>query len=92
MANREPAEADPPASEDGSRTTRRGRVRSGYQHFTQRMTESPEIFRKATGETLYPGTINVEGGSAGQNARALEDSRAPRSENRSRISCSNRAP
>jgi hypothetical protein len=43
-------------------TTLRGTVVSGFQHFTRRMAEFPEVFRKATGEDLHPGTINVDVG------------------------------
>jgi CTP-dependent riboflavin kinase len=37
----------------------RGRIVPGFQHFTTRMTRFPDVFRGATGCTLYPGTINV---------------------------------
>jgi CTP-dependent riboflavin kinase len=37
-----------------------GRVRNGLGHFKKRMTQYPEVFRIATGENLYPGTLNVE--------------------------------
>lgn len=37
-----------------------GKVKNGHGHFRQRMTKYPEVFRKATGENLYPGTLNVE--------------------------------
>jgi hypothetical protein len=43
-------------------TTLRGTVVSGFRHFTRRMTEFPEAFRKAAGEDLYPGTINIDVG------------------------------
>jgi hypothetical protein len=41
-------------------STLRGTVVSGFGDFTRRMTEFPEVFRRVTGENLYPGTINVE--------------------------------
>jgi CTP-dependent riboflavin kinase len=31
----------------------------GYKHFSKRMTEYPEVFERATGEHLFPGTLNV---------------------------------
>jgi CTP-dependent riboflavin kinase len=37
-----------------------GKVRNGLGHFRQRMTRYPEVFRNATGEDLYPGTLNIE--------------------------------
>ena len=37
-----------------------GKVKNGLGHFRQRMTQYPEVFRKATGEDLYPGTLSVE--------------------------------
>jgi hypothetical protein len=42
--------------------TMKGTVVTGFGHFFRRMTEFPETFRKATGETLYPGTLNVDVG------------------------------
>jgi CTP-dependent riboflavin kinase len=38
----------------------KGRVVTGVKHFTKRMSDHPEPFRKATGETLYRGTLNVK--------------------------------
>lgn len=38
----------------------KGRVITGVRHFTNRMTKYPEVFQKATGEILFPGTINVQ--------------------------------
>jgi hypothetical protein len=38
----------------------KGVVKTGVQDFTKRMNNHPEAFRKATGETLVSGTINVE--------------------------------
>lgn len=38
----------------------RGNVRKGWGHFTQRMKDFPEDFRRVTGEVLFPGTLNVE--------------------------------
>lgn len=37
----------------------RGTVGIGLQHFTLRMQRFPEAFKRATGEILVPGTINV---------------------------------
>jgi CTP-dependent riboflavin kinase len=34
----------------------------GLRHFSKRMTEYPEVFEKATGERLFPGTLNVNVG------------------------------
>jgi hypothetical protein len=31
----------------------------GLKHFSRRMREYPEVFERATGERLYPGTLNV---------------------------------
>jgi CTP-dependent riboflavin kinase len=31
----------------------------GFGDFRKRMTSYPEVFREATGEELYPGTLNV---------------------------------
>jgi len=36
----------------------------GLKDFSKRMTEYPEVFEKATGERLYPGTLNVNVGRA----------------------------
>lgn len=41
-------------------TELKGNVRSGKGHFTIRMTLNANVFETATGEKLYPGTINVE--------------------------------
>jgi CTP-dependent riboflavin kinase len=32
---------------------------AGCKHFSQRMTEYADVFLKATGELLFPGTLNV---------------------------------
>jgi len=37
-----------------------GTVIQGLRHFTRRMTEHAELFREATGECLFPGTLNVQ--------------------------------
>ncbi len=37
-----------------------GKVKNGVRHFTERMNNYPHVFKAATGEDLYPGTINVE--------------------------------
>jgi CTP-dependent riboflavin kinase len=37
-------------------------VIQGFRHFTRRMTEHAELFREATGECLFPGTLNVQVG------------------------------
>ena len=37
----------------------RGKVEPGFQHFTRRMTTFPEVFASVSGQSLYPGTINV---------------------------------
>jgi CTP-dependent riboflavin kinase len=34
----------------------------GAKHFSRRMTQYPEVFERATGERLYPGTLNVNVG------------------------------
>jgi len=34
----------------------------GMKHFSRRMTQYPQVFEKATGERLYPGTLNVDVG------------------------------
>ncbi len=38
----------------------KGQVVGGVAHFRQRMTNFPEAFKRATGENLFPGTLNVE--------------------------------
>jgi hypothetical protein len=38
----------------------KGKVKQGCGHFRQRMTNFPLPFRKATGEDLFKGTLNVE--------------------------------
>lgn len=35
---------------------------AGAKHFSQRMTEYHEVFESATGEDLFPGTLNVNVG------------------------------
>ena len=40
----------------------RGEVVPGVGHFKRRMTEFPDVFRKATGEVLVRGTLNVDVG------------------------------
>jgi hypothetical protein len=37
-----------------------GSVQTGYGHFKVRINKFPEIFREATGEWLYPGTLNIK--------------------------------
>jgi len=32
----------------------------GMKHFSRRMTQYAAVFEKATGERLYPGTLNVD--------------------------------
>jgi hypothetical protein len=34
----------------------------GLKHFSRRMSQYPEAFERATGEQLYPGTLNVNVG------------------------------
>jgi CTP-dependent riboflavin kinase len=34
----------------------------GLKHFSRRMTQYPRVFEKATGERLFPGTLNVNVG------------------------------
>ncbi len=34
----------------------------GLKHFSRRMTQYPEVFERATGEKLFPGTLNVNVG------------------------------
>ena len=36
-----------------------GIVENGVNHFSTRMNKYPEIFKNATGETLIPGTLNI---------------------------------
>jgi CTP-dependent riboflavin kinase len=40
----------------------KGRVVGGMGHFRARMTKFPEVFRRATGEDLVKGTLNVDVG------------------------------
>ncbi len=42
--------------------TLKGHVVKGVRHFEKRMTNFPEVFRRATGEQLFPGTLNVRVG------------------------------
>lgn len=35
---------------------------AGAKHFSRRLTEYPEVFERATGEHLFPGTVNVNAG------------------------------
>jgi hypothetical protein len=44
--------------------TVKGKVVSGFGHFRRRITDFPEAFQKATGEALFPGTLNVDIGTA----------------------------
>lgn len=37
-----------------------GRVVQGCKHFRWRMTNFTEVFKGATGEELFPGTLNVK--------------------------------
>jgi CTP-dependent riboflavin kinase len=37
-----------------------GRIVHGVGHFRTRMTNYPDVFARAVGEPLYPGTLNVE--------------------------------
>jgi CTP-dependent riboflavin kinase len=37
-----------------------GHVVQGLGHFRQRMTKYPEVFRRAAGVSLFPGTLNVK--------------------------------
>ena len=37
-----------------------GRVQRGVGEFRKRMRTYPDVFRRATGELLFPGTINVK--------------------------------
>ncbi len=41
-----------------------GTVIPGCQHFTGRMTKYRDVFKQVTGETFYPGTINVDVGQS----------------------------
>lgn len=41
----------------------RGVVERGCGHFRTRITDFPEVFREATGESLYAGTLNVKIGT-----------------------------
>ncbi len=43
-------------------TVLKGSVVRGCGHFTHRMSNFPEPFRSAIGETLFPGTLNVDVG------------------------------
>jgi len=36
----------------------------GLKHFSKRMTDYAEVFKRATGERLFPGTLNVNVGRA----------------------------
>lgn len=38
----------------------KGRIVNGIGDFKRRMTLFPEIFSRATGEKLFPGTLNIE--------------------------------
>jgi hypothetical protein len=40
-----------------------GRVQKGVGDFSKRMKSFPEVFRRATGEDLYVGTLNVKVGT-----------------------------
>jgi len=35
---------------------------AGLKHFSRRMNQYPEVFERATGEKLFPGTLNVNVG------------------------------
>ena len=37
---------------------------AGLKHFSRRMNEYPKVFERATGEKLFPGTLNVNVGEA----------------------------
>jgi CTP-dependent riboflavin kinase len=37
---------------------------AGLKHFSRRMNQYPEVFERATGEKLFPGTLNVSVGAA----------------------------
>ena len=38
----------------------KGQVEQGCKHFQRRITDYPEAFRKATGQTIVLGTLNVK--------------------------------
>jgi hypothetical protein len=38
----------------------KGRIFTGVQDFQRGMTRHPDVFKKATGQELYPGTLNVK--------------------------------
>lgn len=40
----------------------RGGECAGLKHFSSRMNQYPEVFERATGEKLFPGTLNVNVG------------------------------
>jgi CTP-dependent riboflavin kinase len=40
--------------------TVKGTLRKGSGDFTRRMTHFPDVFKDATGESLFPGTLNVQ--------------------------------
>jgi CTP-dependent riboflavin kinase len=40
--------------------TVKGTLRKGSGDFTRRMTQFPDVFKDATGESLFPGTLNVQ--------------------------------
>ena len=42
----------------------RGRIIDGKMHFQIRMTRHADAFQTATGDTLFPGTLNVDIGTA----------------------------
>ncbi len=41
----------------------KGRITDGVGHFRARMTRYPDVFERATGERLFPGTLNVDIGT-----------------------------
>jgi CTP-dependent riboflavin kinase len=51
-----------------------GIVVRGCGHFTHRMATFPDVFYRATGESLFPGTLNVD---VGRKIRIKEDFRIP---------------
>lgn len=55
-----------------NRAVVRGKVCKGYGHFTPRMNAHAAVFRKASGEDLVPGTLNVD---VGRPIRIKEDFR-----------------
>jgi hypothetical protein len=59
MKNRRPERNPKPGR---NQLTLKGVVVTGFGHFTRRMTQFPEVFLQATGERLYPGTLNVDVG------------------------------